>query len=206
MEKSNKGRIGDVVELKACAWLMEVGFEVFRNVSSKGPIDIVAVDKQGVPVFIDVKKVTDLARTGRKVVQPKKTSYQQHLGVKLLFFCEKTHTFSWTIAEIRSSLDLPSEPVHRAPLLVDGYTLGQHCKQNEVNVKTVRQYMKRTGKSLSDAILHAKAKKKSFIYCGQEFRDITHACNFFNIPRGTMDYWLYEVGITIEEALDRCRK
>lgn len=41
-------------EHAAILWLLEQGYEVFRNVSQHGPIDIVAV-KDGETIFIDVK-------------------------------------------------------------------------------------------------------------------------------------------------------
>ena len=47
-------QVGARSELRACAWLIEQGYEVFRNVCSHGPIDIVAI-KDGVVLKIDVK-------------------------------------------------------------------------------------------------------------------------------------------------------
>lgn len=45
-------------ELIACAWLLSEGYEVFRNVSQHGPVDIIAM-KNGVTYFFDVKTATD---------------------------------------------------------------------------------------------------------------------------------------------------
>lgn len=45
---------GAHAELRACAWLLEQGYEVFRNVSSHGKIDLVAI-KDGEVRFFDVK-------------------------------------------------------------------------------------------------------------------------------------------------------
>lgn len=48
---------GSWSEIVASAWLLEQGYEVFKNVSSHGPIDLVAI--RGVQtVYIDVKTVT----------------------------------------------------------------------------------------------------------------------------------------------------
>jgi len=41
-------------ELVACAWLLRRGYEVFRNVSQHGLIDLIAM-KDGKTLFIDVK-------------------------------------------------------------------------------------------------------------------------------------------------------
>lgn len=48
--------IGSYSELIAAAWLLERGYEVFRNVSMCGPIDIVAI-KGRETLLIDVKTV-----------------------------------------------------------------------------------------------------------------------------------------------------
>tara|TARA_Y100000310_G_C20629334_1_gene787714 strand:+ start:642 stop:938 length:297 start_codon:yes stop_codon:yes gene_type:complete len=59
-------RKGDLTELEAIVWLLKRGYEVFHNVSSVGPIDIVAVDKHtGETIFIDVKYRDDNHVYGR---------------------------------------------------------------------------------------------------------------------------------------------
>jgi len=45
---------GQVSELRAAAWLLEQGYEVFRNISPFGDVDIVAI-KDGVVRLFDVK-------------------------------------------------------------------------------------------------------------------------------------------------------
>ena len=49
---------GSRTELLACAWLLHNGYEVFRNVSTYGPIDIVAF-KKGKILLLDVKGCRD---------------------------------------------------------------------------------------------------------------------------------------------------
>ena len=39
---SNTNRTGDISEHKAVVWLLEQGYEVFRNECCSGPIDIIA--------------------------------------------------------------------------------------------------------------------------------------------------------------------
>jgi len=48
---------GTCSELYACAWLMENGWDVFRNVSAKGWADICAFKVGYTPIAIDVKTV-----------------------------------------------------------------------------------------------------------------------------------------------------
>lgn len=57
----NKKHKGAVAELKACSWLLEKGYEVFRNISQHGGIDIIAIDPITNEVsFFDVKTVYSL--------------------------------------------------------------------------------------------------------------------------------------------------
>ena len=42
--KVSCNRKGDIIEIKALSFLLDNGFEVFRNESSVGPVDIVALD------------------------------------------------------------------------------------------------------------------------------------------------------------------
>jgi Holliday junction resolvase-like predicted endonuclease len=46
--------VGARSELLACAWLLAEGYEVFRNVSSHGHVDIIAL-KDGKTFYFDVK-------------------------------------------------------------------------------------------------------------------------------------------------------
>ena len=54
---SDKNRIGDIAEVKACLWLLENGYEVFRNVCCTGVIDVVAIKNDEIfeVRFVDVK-------------------------------------------------------------------------------------------------------------------------------------------------------
>lgn len=58
MASRNKHK-GAKSELMACSWLLEEGYEVFRNVSPVGIIDIVAY-KNGTTYLFDVKTQTDI--------------------------------------------------------------------------------------------------------------------------------------------------
>ena len=49
-------RLGDITEINMCAYFMKKGWEVFRNVSSCGPIDFVIFNKETAKYyFIDAK-------------------------------------------------------------------------------------------------------------------------------------------------------
>lgn len=56
-DTTTKGAQGELI---ACAWLLGLGFEVFRNVSASGPADIIAWHRDSDKAhFIDVKCTTD---------------------------------------------------------------------------------------------------------------------------------------------------
>lgn len=48
---------GSIKELKVCAYFLELGYEVFRNVSATGKGDIVIWKRGSTPIVIDVKSV-----------------------------------------------------------------------------------------------------------------------------------------------------
>lgn len=80
MESLNKKHYGAVGELLACQWLLNNGYEVFRNVSACGLVDIVALNVETKEILlIDVKLVPHLQCAGHSM-----SIEQANLGVKLL--------------------------------------------------------------------------------------------------------------------------
>ena len=57
---------GAWAELIACAWLLENGYDVFRNVSQHGEIDIIGT-KDGDVTYFDVKTVYKLKQSGSRL-------------------------------------------------------------------------------------------------------------------------------------------
>ena len=82
MESSNRGGFS---ELMACAWLMSMGYDTFRNQNDNGPIDIVAVDREtGETIFCDAKTFCSTnVENVRKNGFPQ-SSAQKHLDVKTI--------------------------------------------------------------------------------------------------------------------------
>lgn len=72
-------------ELLAAAWLLGRGYEVYRNVSSHGPVDLIAF-KNGELYKFDVKKCTRFPRHRARL-----TDEQKVLGVKLLAVYDDGH-------------------------------------------------------------------------------------------------------------------
>lgn len=84
-------RKGDFAEYYAVTWLWDNGYEVFQNSGCTGPIDMIAMDKKGNILLIDVK-TTHSNNNNDKQPNCKKTrtKLQQKLGVKLLGFNHDT--------------------------------------------------------------------------------------------------------------------
>jgi predicted nucleic acid-binding Zn ribbon protein len=68
---------GSRAELAASVWLLDQGYEVFRNISFHGPVDLVAV-KSGETLLLDVKCKYP------KIYRSLATQEQIDLGVKFL--------------------------------------------------------------------------------------------------------------------------
>lgn len=84
---ANTNRIGDITELDICHYFLEHGFEVFRNVSSSGPVDFVTLDTNtGEITLYDSKTVNPyINKDGKCVVHLTKLSdVQKRLGVMLV--------------------------------------------------------------------------------------------------------------------------
>jgi Holliday junction resolvase-like predicted endonuclease len=60
--------VGARSELIACAWLLAEGYEVFRNISPCGLVDIIAL-KDGKTFFFDVKTATSKTRLSSKQIE-----------------------------------------------------------------------------------------------------------------------------------------
>lgn len=82
-------RSGDITEEKAVVWLWEQGYEVFKNSGSDGPIDIVAVDRDGKILLIDVKTGNPSYSKDTPVESlyyAKRNAKQEKLGVQILMY------------------------------------------------------------------------------------------------------------------------
>jgi Holliday junction resolvase-like predicted endonuclease len=87
--KDSQSRKGDLAEYYAVTWMWDNGYEVFRNTSSCGPVDMVAF-KDGEFILIDVKTSN---KDGK--VQDKRTNEQIALGVVFLLFNKETRKCRW---------------------------------------------------------------------------------------------------------------
>ncbi len=86
-EDSN--RKGDLAEYYAVTWLWDNGYEVFQNSGCTGPIDMIAMTKEGDVKLIDVKTAQPdhRCKTGNRVqFKAGRTKLQIKLGVQFLLF------------------------------------------------------------------------------------------------------------------------
>lgn len=85
-EISATGTKGDYAEYKAGLWLMEQGHEVFRNMFSNGPIDLIGRSPDGTITLYDVK--TSDGTRGKT-----RTPEQEEMGVQLIMYTHITDSF-----------------------------------------------------------------------------------------------------------------
>jgi len=86
MNKSAK-RIGDITELELCHHFLNSGYEVFRNVSSTGPVDFITLDlNSGQLTMYDSKTANvNTKKDGRKSIYLTNINEKQKdLGVNLV--------------------------------------------------------------------------------------------------------------------------
>ena len=77
---------GCINELRATAWLIGLGYEVCRNVSQHGPVDLVAIRGDEV-ILVDVKG-TSTRPDGTRRLNRKRTPIQEWLDVRILLVSE----------------------------------------------------------------------------------------------------------------------
>ena len=82
-------RKGELSELIATTWFWDRGWEVFRNSSSTGPIDLIVL-KDGELILIDVKTRPENKRSGYG-----RTERQKELGVCVFQVDVETNTCSF---------------------------------------------------------------------------------------------------------------
>lgn len=90
-------------ELAAALWLMEQGFEVFRNVSPHGAADIVAIARDGSFIKVDVKTANECA--GRIYTSPRRSVPRD---VRVLWVARNGAVIGF---------DLAPEPTERASMI-----------------------------------------------------------------------------------------
>jgi len=77
--KHDPNRIGDLAEHYAITWLWDKGYQVFKNCGCTGPIDLIAMDKEGNIKKLDVKSLKASNLSAR-------TQQQKDLGVQYLYY------------------------------------------------------------------------------------------------------------------------
>lgn len=105
----NSTQTGTLAELAACNWLIEQGYEVFRNVCSTGPFDIVAV-KPGETLYIDVKTASPRLDFGVVSLGSSKFSKSAdrfpELNKRLLYYYKGQ--LAWRLGDLDTSHALPA--------------------------------------------------------------------------------------------------
>tara|TARA_R110002051_G_scaffold323783_1_gene418524 strand:+ start:1468 stop:1800 length:333 start_codon:yes stop_codon:yes gene_type:complete len=93
IKKTCANRKGDFAEYYAVTWLWDNGYEVFQNSGCSGPVDMIAMDKKGKIILIDVKTLKKDNRYKPKSYNctgHTRTKKQISLGVQILLFHPET--------------------------------------------------------------------------------------------------------------------
>lgn len=97
-------RIGDITELKICHHFLSEGYEVFKNVSCTGIVDIILFDKHtGEVTLLDAKTPTVLQRKDGTIRLScgKATDRQKELNIKVVcVYNNKSYISNDCIGEI----------------------------------------------------------------------------------------------------------
>jgi len=85
IREKTPSRKGDLAEYYAVTWLWDKGYEVFKNCGCTGLIDLIARDKEGNLIFIDVK--TARRNNGDSMTKTDGLTFlQSRIGVRVLSF------------------------------------------------------------------------------------------------------------------------
>ncbi len=89
-------RKGDIAEHYAVSWLWEQGYEVFKNSGCSGAVDIIAMNKEGEFILLDIKTAKRDERRKNKYVSVGGrglSEQQKKLGIQQLVFDPTTKEF-----------------------------------------------------------------------------------------------------------------
>lgn len=210
-DETSKGKIGEIVEYKAVAWLLLQGLEVYKNVTYHGPADIITLDRTtGHVRKIDVKKVVDATRRSTKVSHPKKTPQQVDLEVVFLYYDEKHDFFAWSTDEIYANMGKRKIERVIEPQVVfnqDFSSLAAAAKHFGVKEKTVREWLRRNPTStLEQAVSYARDNTKAVTVDGIKYSCKKEACEKLNADLRLVEYWHYEKKKPFEEAIHEVKR
>lgn len=212
--RTQKARIGETVEYKAVIWLIEEGYEVFRNVSRIGPIDIVIVDGSGNTIKIDVKKCTDGTRNSKgKIYHQQKKNEQKELGVVFLYYDEYNDVFAWSIEEIYAKAGKPYKKIMKNKIKKESLRvtldpdkefsgLSEVARYYGINEHSLRERRRREGaESLEDTINVLLNKTKQVMVFGNLYSSRTAACRQLNVNSRSVEERMRERGTGLEETI-----
>ena len=84
--KHSQSRSGDMAEHYAVTWLWDNGYEVFTNAGCTGMVDMIAMDREGNTIKIDVKSDSWSEQRQKKVHKHSRTDKQKEQGVQIVSY------------------------------------------------------------------------------------------------------------------------
>ena len=86
-KNTDVNRLGDIAQHYAITYLWDQGFDVFKNSGCTGPVDMIALDREGDMLLIDVKTgLRDYRYPNALCNRAVRTPLQKQLGVQILTF------------------------------------------------------------------------------------------------------------------------
>lgn len=84
--KIERNRNGDMAEHYAITWLWDNGYEVFKNAGCTGIVDLIAMDREGNTMKVDVKSDTWSNVMKKKVHKNSRSQLQKDMGVQIVSY------------------------------------------------------------------------------------------------------------------------
>lgn len=93
-EICNTRKKGILAELLAAHWLVSQGFWVFKPHGQHGPVDLIAISKNGKTYYFDVKAIS--RRVDGSHINRTLSSFQKKVGLMVLYVDLQTYEVCYT--------------------------------------------------------------------------------------------------------------
>lgn len=209
--RMQRSRIGDVIEHRAIVWLLEEGFEVFKNVSCIGPIDLMVLDQSGSVFRVDVKKCTDASRNDDKITFHTKTEEQKKLDVRFLLYDEARDYFGWSVEEIyrnsgrpyKKSVNKKSKKKKTKVVFSKEFkSIPEIARFYKINERSLRERQRQhPNESLEQSVEEVVNKSKTVIVFGHIYGNRVEACRRYGVNSKSVEERMRVHGTSLEKTI-----
>lgn len=114
---------GALAELHACAWLLKQGYEVFRNISQHGVVDLIVWRADTSPILVEVRGVRLRVAVDGKSCSVPRMRFPRYPGVQFLYVFTETGDCDFDLEALvaaRGYVLRPPAPPSRLVCSVEG--------------------------------------------------------------------------------------